>query len=184
MATQEKSVAQRRFNPVHVTEQEINSVLITLTNKLSGTLENKFTSGFYSQSPLIDGQHNGYACRVIGMASPNSGLTKGISMSLVVQLPKQTQHRLRAQNLTALRYSFYVGYERVEATPEHNMSDDVAAKVFPTELHYELLRSGLNFILTVKQDRITLTTYGIYKHELYIALFDALTAMASALMEV
>ncbi len=54
-------------------------------------------------------------------------------------------------------------------------------EVLPRELREFLNESGLDYFFTIQLDRIVMSTYRAYQHELYVFLLDQMVKVAQAL---
>lgn len=178
--TAELKFGDIQLDPVRIPDHRMNDELALLAKELKTEMVGHFTHSYYAERPMMEAIYKGFRCKIVGLTHGNGGL----SVSIVLLMPKSTRFNLRLQNVVGVRINHYVDLERTEAEPVYNMTDEIAFRVLHPVIHYELLRSGLDYLLTITDDRITLTAYHAYQHKLYLDLLDLLIIMASTLMEI
>lgn len=170
------------LSPIPVPQNRTNEELEKLAARLGATLEGRFSLSWTSK-PQIRAKYAGLTVHVIGLSTGYGGET-GTAISIMLKLPKPTPYSMKVQNVTSVRICFFTDLEQTDGVPVYNMDDDIARKVLPPETHQMLLLSGLPFNLIIVNDRVVLTVYGSYQHEVYLELLEILSRVCTSLMEV
>lgn len=165
-----------------VSSSQANKELKLLAAELDSALQGQFSADMFSATPKIEAEYKGFPVWVAGM---NHGIFGyDISVSLIVLLPRPTDYRLKLQNVVSVRHSFFVDIENLaNVEPYHNMDEDLLEKVLPYALLQYLQESKIDFVITITADRVVLSMYGLYDHQVYLSLLDILIDMARALMD-
>lgn len=173
--------AARLLQPEIVPIGAINAELESLAASLGAQIKGQFADSFFGTTPTIDAHYQGFPVRVFGM-NHGMGGRNSVSISLIILLPQMTPYKLKMQNVVSMRYNAFVDLAQTNMSPVHNMSTELLAEFLPLTVQQDLQNTNMNFVLTLEQDRLVLTVYGAYQHQLYLNILGLLVSMADVLV--
>ncbi|MDP2871816.1 MAG: hypothetical protein Q8P31_04685 [Bacillota bacterium] len=115
----------------------------------------------------VHGSFRGVSCKVVCMENPD--LMR--SVSIVLPLASPTTLRLKLQNTESVRLGLAITQVGVDADKQRETVDPRLLR--PDEMA-ELMQLGVPFVLTLLEDQLTMTVYGIYQAGFYESLMELL----------
>jgi len=115
---------------------------------------------FLQNFSRVQGIYRGVPCTLVGMENPD--LTR--SVSIVLPLASPTDLKLKLQTTESVRILLGVDQVQVDAAKQ---AEAVDPRLLQPQEVSELVQLGVPFVLTLLQDQLTMTIYGMYDAEFY-----------------
>lgn len=161
----------------------IGAELEKLAQSLGAELRQKVNLWNVGDEPIIAGELQGFAyeVRLLSHGVGWPGLARVPSISLMVSLPEGNKYRYKMQNVEGMTQIFNVPGEAKHLDEGQLLDENQVEEVLPLALREYLAESGLDYFFHILKDRIVVSTYRAYQHELYEFLLEQMVQTAQAL---
>lgn len=131
-----------------------------------------FAADYIDHPIKLKGAYDGYPCQVVGLNHPDSlPAIHASSITLILHVNNQSSRKLKLQNVISERIGHYVSIHKVDDELYdrlHHFDYDLV-----TREEVDLLEdSGLHYVLTLVDDRLAFTIYGIYEADVYVEALE------------
>lgn len=161
----------------------IGAELEKLAESLGTDLQHKANLWNVGDEPAIRGELQGfaYAVKLLSHGVGWPGLARVPSISLIVTLLGGNKYRWKMQNVEGMTQIFNVPGEPKHLDEGILLEQSQLDEVLPLELREFLTESSLDYFFHIQLDRIVISTYRAYRHELYLFLLEQMVKTAQAL---
>lgn len=161
----------------------IGAELERLAERLGTELKDKVNLWNLGDEPIMEGQWQGfsYAVKLLSHGVGWPGLARVPSISLILYLLKGNRYHFEQHNTEGMAMIFRTPAEAKQLDAGITLEPSQVEEVLPSELRGFLNESGLDYFFTIQLDRIVMSTYRAYQHELYVFLLDQMVKAAQAL---
>lgn len=161
----------------------IGAELEKLAESLGTDLQHKVNLWNVGDEPVIQGEMQGcaYAVKLLSHGVGWPGLARVPSISLIVTLPEGNKYRWKMQKVEGMTQIFNVPGEAKHLDEGILLQQNQVDEVLTLELGEFLAEAELDYFFHIMKDRIVLSTYRAYQHELYRFLLEHMVQAAQAL---
>jgi hypothetical protein len=129
----------------------------------------------------VQGQFKGVPCKMVCMLNPSTGEPEMMrSVSLIFPLETRTSLELKLQNTVSVRLGLAVTQDRADAVAQAQQVDQ---RLLPAAEVSELIGLGVPFVLTLLEDRLTMTVYGVFQAAFYESILEFLYRIRQRVVE-
>jgi hypothetical protein len=130
----------------------------------------------------VQGTYREVGCKLVCMNNPTTGEPELMrSLSLVLELPQVTDRRLKLQNTVSVRQHLGSTQEKADV---HRVDQHVDPGLLTPEEISDLNSLDAPFVLTLLEDQLTMTIYGMFQAEFYESVLELLNRVCGRLAEV